>query len=220
MIYLKRTGRIAYLIIFNAGEPEMQLHVHIITQICTNINIKEDKPMKKTYRLTIDYMIEINEKVQADGENSRELIEKTQHILNAFFLASEVLHEFNKYRFYEGFLDVDPWNNDLGELLGIKDQHEYMKPLTMHLPSNTIPYFQALFCNTDRNISIEEYSDEGMNLFRDQFSAPIPLNASFKEIGGINVLDIDEKVNCPPGLENCKLVQSIIEFLHQGVKCA
>lgn len=176
--------------------------------------------MKKTYRLTIDYEIEINEKVQADGEYSRELIVKTQHILNAFFLAPEALREFNKDRFYEGFLDVDPWNNDLGELLGIKDQHEYMKPLIMHLPSNTIPYFQVLFCNADRNISSEECSDEGMNLFRDQLSVPIPIHASFKEIEDINVLDIDEKANCPPGLENCKLVQSIIEFLDKRVKCA
>jgi len=175
--------------------------------------------MKKTYRLTIDYMIEIDEKVQADGEYSRELLEKTQHIMNAFFLAPEVLLEFNKDRFYEGFLDVDPWNNDLGELLDIKDQHEYMNTLTIHLPSNTIPYFQALLCNTDRNISIEEYSDEGMNLFRDQFSVPIPLHASFKEIEDTDCLSLDKKMNCQ-GLENCKLVQSIIEFLHQGVKCA
>ena len=176
--------------------------------------------MKKTYRLTIDYEIEINEKVQADGEYIRELLEKTQHILNELLLSPEVLREFNKYRFYEGFLDVDPWNNDLGELLGIKDKDEYMKPLTMHLPSNTIPYFQVQFCNTGRNISIEKYSDAGMSLFVDQFCAPIPLNASFKEIGDINVLDIDEKANCPQSLENCKLVQSIIEFLHQRVRCA
>ena len=92
--------------------------------------------MKKTYRLTIDYMIEINEKVKADGEYSRELLEKTQHIMNAFFLAQGVLLEFNKDSFYEGFLDVDPWGNDMGELLGIKDQYEYMKTLNMHLPSN------------------------------------------------------------------------------------
>jgi hypothetical protein len=206
---------IACLIVFNAGEPEMQFHVYIINQICTNINIKEDKPMKKTYRLTIDYEIEINEKVQADGEYSRELIEKTQHIMNAFFLVPEALHEFNKDRVYEFFFNHDFGNNDLGELLGRKAEDEYMKPLIMHLPANTIPYFQALFCNN----STEKYSDEGMDLFRDQFSVPLPLNASFKEIGDINVLDIDEKENCL-GLENCKLVQSIIEFLHQGVKCA
>lgn len=172
--------------------------------------------MKKTYRITIDYEIEINEKVQADGEYSRELIEKTQHIMDAFFQCPDVLYEFNKYRFYEGFLDVDPWHNDLGELLGIKYKDEYMTPLIMHLPSNTIPYFQVQFCNN----STEKYSDEGMDLFRDQFSVPHPLNASFKEIGDINVLDIDEKSNCPAGLENCKLFQSIIAFLHQGVKCA
>jgi hypothetical protein len=175
--------------------------------------------MKKTYRLTIDYMIEIDEKVQADGEYSRELLEKTQHVMDAFFLAPEVLLEFNKDRFYEGFLDVDPWNNDLGELLGIKDQYEYMKPLIMHLPANTIPFFQALFGNMDKDIGEEEYSDDGMNLFRYQFGKPIPLNASFKEIEDIDCLSLDKKINCP-GLENCKLVQSIIEFLHQGARCA
>ena len=172
--------------------------------------------MVKNYRITIDYMIEINEKVQADGEYSRELIEKTQHILNAFFLAPEVLNEFNKDRFYEGFLDIDPWSNDLGELLEIKDQHEYMKSLIMHLPANTVPYFQALFCNN----SIEDYSDQGMNLCTDQFKNPIPIGASFKEIGDMDVLNIDEQVNCPPCLKNCQPVQSIIEFLQQRVKCA
>jgi hypothetical protein len=139
--------------------------------------------------------------------------------MNAFFLAPEVLHEFVKERFHEGFLDVDPWNNDLGELLDIKDQYEYMNTLTMHIPSNTITYFQALFCNNDRNVSIGEYSDEGMNLCMNQFRKPIPLNASFKEIEDTNCLSLDEKMNCP-GLENCKLVHCIIEFLHQGVKCA
>lgn len=172
--------------------------------------------MKKTYRLTIDYMIEVNEKVEADGENSRELIEKTQHIMNAFFLVPEALDEYNKDRFYEGFLDEDPWYNDLGELLGIKDQDEYIKLLITHLPANTIPYFQALFGNN----STEEYSDEGIDLLGDQFSDPVPLNASFKEVGDINVLNIDEQANCPPGLGNCKLVQSIIEFLNQRIKCA
>ena len=53
--------------------------------------------MKKTYRLTIDYMMEINEKVKVDGECSRELLEKTQHIINAFLLAPDVLDEFIKY---------------------------------------------------------------------------------------------------------------------------
>jgi len=143
--------------------------------------------MKKTYRLTIDYMIEINEKVKADGEYSRELLEKTQHIMNALFLVPGVLLEYNRDRFYEGFLDVDPWENDLGELLGIKDQHEYMKPLIMHLPANTIPYFQALFCNN----STEEYSDEGMNLCIGQFGRPIPLHASFKEIEDSDCLSLD-----------------------------
>jgi hypothetical protein len=202
--------------------PQITHLTHLNRVLPTRVNkikIQEDKTMKKTYRLTIDYMIEINEKVQVDGEYSRELIEKTRHIMNAFFLAPEVLLEYNKDRFYEGFLDVDPWNNDLGELLGIKEQHEYMKPLIMHLPSNTIPYFQALFGNTDRNIGTEDYSDEGMNLCIDQFGKPIPLHASFKEIEDIDCLSLDKKMNCP-GLENCKLVQSIIEFLHQGARCA
>lgn len=175
--------------------------------------------MKKTYRLTIDYMIEINEKVKADGEYSRELLEKTQHIMNAFLLAPGVLLEYNKDRFYEGFLDVDPWNNDLGELLGIKDQHEYMKPLIKHLPANTIQYFQALFGNTGKEIGGEEYSNEGMNLCLGQFGKPIPLHASFTEIEDIDCLSLDKKINCP-GLENCKLARSIIEFLHQGARCA
>ncbi len=174
--------------------------------------------MKKTYRITIDYEIEINEKVEADGEYSRELVEKTQHIMNAFFLAPEVMLEYNKQRFYEGFLDVDPWNNDLGELLEIKDQYEYMKTLTRHLPANTVPYFQALFCNIEGNPGINEYSDEGMRLWIEQFSKSIPLHASFKEIGDSNGISLVEKKQFP-GLENCKLVQSIIEFFHQGARC-
>lgn len=175
--------------------------------------------MKKTYRLTIDYEIEINEKVQADGEYSRELVEKTQHIMNAFFLVPEVLHEFIKDRFYEGFLDVDPWGNDLGELLEIKDQYEYMKALTRHLPANTVPYFLALFCNFEKSLSIVKYSEEGMGLCIDQFCKPIPLYASFLEIGGAKGIQLDVKKQCPC-LQDCKLAQSIIEFLHHGARCA
>jgi hypothetical protein len=174
--------------------------------------------MKKTYRLTIDYEIEINERVEADGEYSQELVEKTQHIMNAFFLCPEILLEYNKDRFYEGFLDVDPWNNDLGELLEIKDQSEYMKALIKHLPANTIPYFQALFSIFEGNSSPAEYSNEGMNLCIDQFSKPIPIHASFKEIGDANGISLVEKKQFP-GLENCKLVQSIIEFFNQGARC-
>jgi len=135
--------------------------------------------MKKTYRLTIDYEIEINEKVKADGDYSLELVKKTQHIMNAFFLCPEILLEYNKERFYEGFLDFAPWGIDLGELLEIKDQDEYMKSLTRHLPANTVPYFQALFCDIEGNSSIEAYSNEGMGLCIEQFSKPIPIHASF-----------------------------------------
>jgi hypothetical protein len=175
--------------------------------------------MKKTYRLTIDYMIEINEKVKADGEYSRELLEKTQHIMNAFFQTPDVLHEYVKDRFYYGFLDCDPWGNDMGEFLDIKEQEEFMRTLTRHLPPGTVPYFQVLFLNDENKSSTGENLDDGLNMLVGQFSRLIPVNASLKEIRDSNGFNLDKKINCS-GLENCKLAQRFIEFLLQETRCA
>ena len=176
--------------------------------------------MKKTYRLTIDYMIEINEKVQADGEYSRELLEKTQDIINALFQCPDVLYAFIKERTYNYILGSDSSSNDMAEFLDIKGPEVYMRDLCRHLPPGTVPYFQELFLHVKNYSTADEDLDEGLDLLIDQISMPVPHNAAIKEIGDIDVLNIDEKANCPPGLENCKLVQSIIEFLHQGIKCA
>jgi hypothetical protein len=175
--------------------------------------------MKKTYRLTIDYMIEIDEKVQADGEYSRELLEKTQHVMDAFFRSPDVLHEFIKERSYFYFFNAGGYNKDLDHCTRLKNLAEYMPGLSRHLPSGTVPYLMALFCHEEDKSTSDEDIDEGLDLLVDQFSVPIPLHASFKEIEDTDCLSLDKKMNCQ-GLENCKLVQSIIEFLHQGAKCA
>jgi hypothetical protein len=164
-------------------------------------------------------MIEINEKVKADGEYSRGLVEKTQHIMNAFFLAPEVLLEFIKERLYFCFFNPGAFNHDMAECIRLKKEAEYMPSLSGHLPSGTVPYFQDLFCHDENDSTTNEDLDKGLDLLVDQFSRPIPIHASLKEIGDTIGINLDEKMNCP-GLENCKLVQSIIEFLHQGVRCA
>jgi hypothetical protein len=183
------------------------------------IKSQEDRTMKKTYRLTIDYMMEINEKVKVDGECSRELLEKTQHIMNAFFLVPDVLDEFIKERLYYCYFNTESANKDLAELIRLKKEAEYMPDLCRQLPAGTVPYFQDLFCHVENNSTDDEDLDEGLDLLVVQFSRPIPLSASFKEIEDIDCLSLDKGMNCP-GLENCKLVQGIIEFLHQGARCA
>jgi hypothetical protein len=175
--------------------------------------------MKKTYRLIIDYMVEINEKVQADGEYSREIIERTQHIMNAFFLVPEVLNEFIKERIHYCFFNTDAYNNELVECMRIKKDTGYMHVLSQHLPSGTVPYFQALFCHAKDCTTPYDDLDDGFDLVVDQFPRPTPVHASFKEIKHANGFSHEERVNFP-GLEECKLVQSIIEFLQQRVKCA
>ena len=175
--------------------------------------------MKKTYRLTIDYMIEINEKVQADGEYSRELLEKTQHIMDAFFRSPDVLDEFVKERIYFCFFNSDAYNKDLAQCIRLKDVAEYIPGLSRHLPSGIVPYLMDLFCHEENNSTTGKDLDEGLDLLVDQFRRPIPTNASFEDISDTIDINHDDKVNFP-GLENCKLVQSIIEFLHQRVKCA
>lgn len=138
--------------------------------------------MKKTYRLTIDYMIEINEKVKADGEYSRELLEKTQHIMDAFFRSPQVLHEFIKERLYWGFLDCDVCSNDLGELIGIKDEHEYMPLLSKYLPYETVSYLLGIFCPDKEFPGSNKEEEDGRWLVLSQFGKFAPLNASFKDM--------------------------------------
>jgi len=175
--------------------------------------------MKKTYRLTIDYEIEINEKVKADGEYSLELVEKTQHIMNAFFLCPNVLYDFVKDRLYDFLLYGDPRGHYMAECLDIKDEEVFIRNLSPCLPTGTVPYLLELFSHGGNNSTDDKCLEEGLGLLLAQFSKPIPIQASFKEIGDANGISLVEKKQFP-GLENCKLVQSIIEFIHHGARCA
>ena len=175
--------------------------------------------MKKTYRLTIDYEIEINEKVQAYGEYSRELGVKTQHIINAFFQCPEVLLDFVKNRLFNFLLYGDPKGHYMAESLDIKKEEVFMRNLSRYLPTGTVPYLLELFGYEENNSISNEDLEEGLGLLLEQFSKPIPLHASFKEIRDANgISPVEEKQF--PGLENCKLVQSIIELFHQGARFA
>jgi len=106
----------------------------------------------------------------------------------------------------------------MDELLDIKDEEVHVRTLSRHLPPGTVPYLLDLFCHEKNYSTGDKDLEEGLGLLLAQFCKPIPIHASFKEIGDTNCISLDEKMHYQD-LENCKLVQSIMEFFHQGVRC-
>ena len=120
-----------------AAKIKKKLMSQPIYQGNLNFNIQEEKPMKKIYRLTIDFEVEINEKVKVPGEESEEpgeytpgMLEKTQHIMNAFFMNPVVMHEYIKQRLYWRFLNFDNLEKLMYGLLGVQDEDQLLPLLT------------------------------------------------------------------------------------------
>lgn len=153
--------------------------------------------MKKTYRITIDYMIEINEKVKTPGdkEYNPELLEKIQHIMDAFFLSGDELFEFVKNRIYWGFLNSDMSENDLCELIELLNEDDFMPALSRHLPPETVPFLLGIYqCNSDFPGTIKE-NEDAIWLLLCQFGAFEPIRASIEEIVPYTLFDPDKKIN-------------------------
>jgi len=172
---------------------------------------KEEIAMKKTYRVTVDYELDFNKQVKLPEEPakiSREMVEKTQHIIDAVLSQPQVMLELVKHRLYWGFLESSPNYEKMEEAIELKEEAEVMSLLIPEIPSDTIPYFSSIFCNsTEYSVSDEEYS-EGLGLFLSQFAAFNIIDASIKDIGETDLPK--ERRNC---VHNCPLIRIIRNFI-------
>lgn len=177
--------------------------------------------MRKMYRLTIDYMYEINEKVKSPGDKEYmpELLDKTQQIMDAFFLSEDELFEFVKNRLYYGFLYWNESEHNLDELIGLKDEAEFMPFLSRHLPSETLPYLLGIYQLNSDFPGTDEQEEDARGLVLDQFGKFDPVKASVEEIGPYNQLGLDKKIACTD-IKNCRLIRCIIDALNQEFRCA
>ena len=156
--------------------------------------------MIKTYRLTLDYEIEINDLVvvpKEEGVYTFEMREKTQFILDALQRHPDVLNEEIKHRIFWGFLDSDASGNDLREIIDLQDEEEIMSRLIQDIPASAMPYYLAIFCGNEefqKTIS-NEMDCDGRHLFISQIGRFVPLRGSFEEIGNTEVIPIKEVRN-------------------------
>jgi len=156
--------------------------------------------MKKTYRLTLDYEIEINDRVvvpEEEGAYTFEMREKTQFILDALQRHPDVLHETIKHRIYWSFLDCDAGNNDLRDIIGLKDEIEINSRLVPDIPVSAMQYYLAIFCGNEefQEVIPEEVDCDGRWLFVSQFGDFVPLRGSFEEIGHKEIIPQKEERN-------------------------
>ena len=184
--------------------------------------------MKKIYRLTIDFEIEINEKVKVPGEESEDpgeyppgMLEKTQHIMNAFFMNPGILHEYIKFRLYWRFLAFNHLEKLLHGLLGVQDEDQLLPLLTKDIPIRTVPYFTG-FCGLN-NIDFPGTDTEeemAKEFFYSQFWGFNPFRGSLVDIGdevGDNHAIIPINNRC---LGDCMLARQLRDFFSKEVKYA
>ena len=86
--------------------------------------------MKKNYRLTIDFKIDINEKVKVpgnmtdNGECTPAILEKSRHVMDAFFKEPGVKHEFIKHRVFYRIHSSDHTKETKAKFLGLLADEE------------------------------------------------------------------------------------------------
>lgn len=184
--------------------------------------------MKKIYRLTIDFETEINEKVKVPGKEiedpgkyTPEMLEKTQHIMNAFFMNPGIMHEYIKFRLYWAFRDFDQLEKPVYGLLGVQDEYQLLPLLNKDIPTRTVPYFTGLLSLNNTNFPGTDKEEEiARGLFYNQFWGFNPFRGSIVDIGdevGDNHSIIPINNRC---LGDCILAQQLRDFFSKEVKYA
>jgi hypothetical protein len=142
--------------------------------------------MKCIYRVSIDYEVEIIERIPFLNLHRVENLARRQQVMDAFVMHRDILMEFNKGRLYEGLLDSDAFGNDLGKYLRVMDKKEIWHALARHLSPETAAYVLGLvYPGKAYNGTAAEQDNEQRLLFS-RFGDFVPLAASFKEIGNEN----------------------------------
>lgn len=138
--------------------------------------------MKMMYRVSIDYEVEIIERIPVLRPTRRGNPGKIQQVIDTFVSHRDILTEFNKSRLYEGLLDSDPWGNDLGPFLRVMNKKDIWYSLAQYLSPETASYFLSLVCRPKKYTGSKEEHDRETRLFFNRFGDFIPLSATFKEI--------------------------------------
>ncbi|UCH97683.1 MAG: hypothetical protein JSV88_12765 [Candidatus Aminicenantes bacterium] len=169
--------------------------------------------MKKTYRLTIDYMFDIKEKIRASGDDqgeiSQEKLDKLQQIIDTFLTNPEILKEYQKCRVYEGTCLPYSFSVEIGELIKVKKFDEIMESLVQKVPSEIESYYKSLFCETYPYMGSNDDFDNEFSLIYCHLTDVKVVNACFQEI------EKESKIELKEGSEN-KILQGVIIEITEG----
>ncbi|MGD2093034.1 MAG: hypothetical protein PVH61_43130 [Candidatus Aminicenantes bacterium] len=142
--------------------------------------------MVKHYRLAIDFTINIDEEIKAQGNYNvrQQFIDSYPLIINHFQSNPEVLREFLKFRFCEFYLDSYK-ARDFIKLLKVKNIQEIVLPMLSNLPSDAALCVLRIFYNGKMDIHEEdiEKTEDELALFLKQFYQIDFTQTSFEEIG-------------------------------------
>ena len=152
--------------------------------------------MIKNYRFVIDFTINIDEEIKAQGKFDvrRQFIDNYPVIINHFQSNPEVLREFLKMRFSESYLDSFKAKEFI-KLLNVKNVQEIFLPILSGLPVDAAVCLLRLFYNEkmDGDEDDVDKTEDELGLFLEQFYRIHFTLASFEEIG--EDLDRDQDKN-------------------------
>jgi hypothetical protein len=165
--------------------------------------------MVKNYRLVIDFTINIDEEIKAQGNYNvrKQFIDNYPLIINHFQSNPDVLREFIKMRFYDLYLCYNI-PDDVVQLLKVKNIQEIFLPMLSDLPFDAAFCLLRIFYNVKMDIhedDIEKTEDE-LALFLEQFYQIHFTQTSFEEIG--------ECIN--PGQDKNKEIAAINQTLQES----
>jgi hypothetical protein len=142
--------------------------------------------MIKNYRFSIDFTINIDEEIKAQGNFNvrKQFIDNYPLIINYFQSNPDLLREFLKLRFCERYLH----NNDAIEFvkgLKVKNVQEIFLPMLSNLPPDGALCLLRLFYNSRMDIHEEdiEKTEDELALFLAQFYQIHFTQSLFEEIG-------------------------------------
>lgn len=142
--------------------------------------------MIKNYRFVIDFTINIDEEIKAQGKFDvrKQFIDNYPVIINHFQSNPEVLREFLKMRFCESYLD-DSKAKEFIKLLKVKNVQEIFLPILSGLPVDAAVCLLRLFYNEkmDGDEDDVDKTEDELGLFLEQFYRIHFTLASFEEIG-------------------------------------
>jgi hypothetical protein len=152
--------------------------------------------MVKNYRLAIDFTINIDEEIKAQGNFNvrKQFIDNYPLIINYFQSNPEVLREFLKMRFCEFYLDSCKAKEFI-KLLKVKNIQEIFIPMLSNLPFYATFCILRLFYTSKMDINEDDIkkTEDELALFLEQFYQIHFTQTSFEEIG--EDLDRDQDTN-------------------------